>query len=357
MLLSKISQHDKFYLYGAQVVAYGAYRAIKYLIGKRPVAFLVGSISGNPSQIDGIAVTTCEKVDKQALIIVAVTELLQGEIVSALRRDGFDNLFLLTAQEEHRLMTAYFARHDLFPVVDTAVKKESGVAKVSTATPDFVLYEVCNYRDKPVTSPPNLHPFEIRIQAGAALTKERIASLTDDTGQNISDRNKQYCEMSAVYWIWKNRRHDWVGIEHYRRHLLVTPDMLSDEVDAILPLPYMCYSNTLAQFRRFVGEDVVTALLKALQELHPSEYPRYLAVLEDEYQYTYNLLCSRWSVFDDYCAWFFHITEYMESMADEVADINNTRALSYVAEVLTNLYFRANSRSLRLRHVEKGVYV
>ncbi|MBR6268426.1 MAG: DUF4422 domain-containing protein [Selenomonadaceae bacterium] len=61
----------------------------------------------------------------------------------------------------------------------------------------------------------------------------------DNTGKNISARNKQYCEMTATYWVWKNTHHTWKGIEHYRRHLLVKPEMLAEDVDAILPLTYV----------------------------------------------------------------------------------------------------------------------
>ena len=348
MVIDFVCSRDKFYIYGAQVVAYGAYRAIKYLTGQVPQGFVVSNAQDQPKQIEGIPVITPEYLPRVAFVIVAVTELLQEAVVKSLRQHGISDFFLLTAHEEHLLMRAYFYSFGLFPTASI----------FTDATPkDFALYEVCNYRDKPLSSPPTLQTFEQTIQAGAALTDKRIAQLTDDSGQNISAKNPQYCEMSAVYWIWKNQWHDWVGIEHYRRHLLVTPDMLVNEVDAILPLPYMCYPNTLAQFRRFVGEDVVAALLKALQELHPREYPHYLVILESEYQYTYNLLCARWSVFDDYCAWFFRITEYLEGMADKVPDIRNTRAISYVAEVLTNLYFRVNAERLRVWHVGKEIYV
>ena len=163
--------------------------------------------------------------------------------------------------------------------------------------------------------------------------------------------------MTATYWVWKNTTHDWKGIEHYRRHLLVSPAMLTDDVDAILPLPYLCYPNTVAQFRRFVGEDVLEALLETLQHLHPKEYNDYLSILHGPYQYTYNLICARRAVFDDYCDWFFRITEYMETLADRVPALAETRALSYVAEVLTNLYFMSHQDSLRIRHVEKAIYV
>ena len=347
MVIDVIKGYGSFYIYGAQVVAYGAYKAIRHLCGRTPVCFLVGDLDGNPSQIDGVAVRMPDRVPKDALLLICVTELLQGEIVASLKERGVENLFLLSQHEEHLLMSAYFADIGKFPVAE-ARKGEPA---------DFSMYEVCNHRDKPLAGHPNLRPFERSIQAGADLTEKRIASLLDNTGTNLSLRNRQYCEMTATYWVWKNTRHDWVGIEHYRRHLLVTPEMLAEDVDAVLPLPYVCYPDTVAQFRRFVSQDVLHALLKALKELHPKEYDGYLAILHGQYQYTYNLVCARRQVFDDYCAWFFRITEYMEGMADEVPEIGNTRALSYVAEVLTNLYFMSHQDVWRIRHAEKAIYV
>lgn len=346
MVIDEIQKVFQFYIYGAQVVAYGAYTAIKHLCGSTPVCFLVSDLGDNSSQIDGVKVCTPDLVPRDALILLCVTELLQGEIATSLKARGFKNLFLLTQHEEHLLMSAYFASIGKFPVVEA----RGGEAA------DFAMYEVCNHRDKPLMGHPSLLPFEYAIQAGADLTEKRIASLLDNTGTNISKRNKQYCEMTATYWVWKNTCHDWVGIEHYRRHLLVVPEMLAENVDAILPLPYTCYPDTVAQFRRFVSEDVLDALLRALKELHPKEYDSYLAILQGQYQYTYNLVCARRQVFDAYCAWFFRITKRMEGMAEDVPEIGNTRALSYVAEVLTNIYFMTHQDVWRIRHAEKAIY-
>ena len=105
-----VKQSDTFCIYGAQVVAYGAYVAIKGLCGRRPEAFLVSSMEGNPGEIDGVPVRTPEGMDRDALVIVAVTELLQGEITAHLRELGCTNVLVLTQEEEHRLMGAYFAR-------------------------------------------------------------------------------------------------------------------------------------------------------------------------------------------------------------------------------------------------------
>ena len=39
----------------------------------------------------------------------------------------------------------------------------------------------------------------------------------DDTGDHISEKNPYYCELTGIYWLWKNVRCDIVGICHYRR--------------------------------------------------------------------------------------------------------------------------------------------
>ena len=348
MLTEKLVKYEKFYIYGAQVVAYGAYIAINHLCHKKPECFLVSNLENNPTEIDGIAVKLPNDISDKAFVIVAVTELLQGEIVKYLRDKDITNVFCLTQHEEHILMSAYFSSISQFPLVKTTTENTNL---------DLAMYEVRNHRDKPLSTRPALLEFEHTIQAGAAITGERIATIADNTGDNISERNQQYCEITATYWVWKNTQHQWKGIEHYRRHLLVQPIMLTDDTDAILPLPYICYPNTLTQFRRFVGEDVVQALLHALKYLHPDEYDDYVNILCGRYQYTYNLVCARESVLNDYCSWFFRITEYMETLDDTVPDMKNTRALSYVAEVLTNIYFMSHKDVWQIRHTEKEIFI
>ena len=339
----------RFVIYGAQVVACGAYTAIHHLCGCTPEFFAVSSLENNPNDIDGIQVRPYEFIPKDVLIVVAVTELLQDAIVSHLKTKGYEKIFILTQNEEHILMSEYFKSIGKF---QSAIEFEN----YSEFPSDFVLYEVRNHRDKELSYPPELMSYEKTIQAGAGITDIKIADITDDTGINISEKNKMYCELTATYWVWKNTNHSWCGIEHYRRHLLVESDMFN-VADAILPLPYICYPNTLAQFRRFVNEDVCNLLLRALKDLHPNKYKEYIEILYGNYQYTYNIFCAKKEVFDDYCAWFFNITEYIEKISSDFPVIKETRALSYVAEVLTNLYFMSNKNRIRIIHTAKRIFV
>ncbi len=57
------------------------------------------------------------------------------------------------------------------------------------------------------------------LQVGAALSSEHFPEYTwDDTGDNISIKNKQYNELTALYWARHNSQADIVGLVHYRRY-------------------------------------------------------------------------------------------------------------------------------------------
>lgn len=81
------------------------------------------------------------------------------------------------------------------------------------------------------------------INAGRALTCQNsengewlIANtIGDNTGDNISAKNKSYNEMTAIYWAWKNQdklgNPAAIGFEHYRRHLVLNESLHHEGTD------------------------------------------------------------------------------------------------------------------------------
>ncbi len=105
------------------------------------------------------------------------------------------------------------------------------------------IYVAGSVYDKPLQDDYTFIKEEVSLQVGAALAGKRLApdAVPDCDGDNISEKNRQFCELTGLYWIWKNAREDYVGLVHYRRHFLL-PDnwperMEANRVDVILPVP------------------------------------------------------------------------------------------------------------------------
>ena len=57
----------------------------------------------------------------------------------------------------------------------------------------------------------------VPMHVGAA-GKEKFGFTADCTGDNISEKNPLFCELTGLYWAWKNLDYDWLGLVHYRRY-------------------------------------------------------------------------------------------------------------------------------------------
>ena len=48
--------------------------------------------------------------------------------------------------------------------------------------------------------------------------KQDLGYIGDNTGDNISSMNPYFCELTGIYWAWKNMHADYIGLCHYRRY-------------------------------------------------------------------------------------------------------------------------------------------
>ena len=55
------------------------------------------------------------------------------------------------------------------------------------------------------------------VQVGTE-NKESLGYQPDNDGENISSKNPYFCELTGLYWAWKNLDADYIGLSHYRRH-------------------------------------------------------------------------------------------------------------------------------------------
>ena len=202
-----------------------------------------------------------------------------------------------------------------------------------------------------------VHP----VQAGAALTDVCVADIQDNAGENISSKNVNYCELTAMYWLSKHISSEYMGLFHYRRMLDVKEDDLyrlrEGDVDVILPYPTVHYPNIGEHHKRYLKEADWDAMVQALQEVSPEYYEHFEEVFKGQYFYNYNMLIAKEQVFKDYCDWLFAILERTEELSVPKGCERADRYIGYMGENLTTLYFMVNKDKLNIVHAGRKMLI
>lgn len=173
------------------------------------------------------------------------------------------------------------------------------------------------------------------IHVGKANSKYDLGIQGDDTGDNISKENPHFCELTGLYWAWKNMKPvDYIGLCHYRRYFnfhshgsyfsdytivkskdfknidLSIPDMdkLFAKFDVIISKPRVYpYSLAINYSACQVSEDLMT-LCDVVKDLYPNYEKDINEVLFANNKLShYNMVIFRWKDFDNYCTWLFEI--------------------------------------------------
>lgn len=199
---------------------------------------------------------------------------------------------------------------------------------------------------------PKLQGYQV-IQVGAA-GKESFGFLKDDLNDNISIKNPNYCELTGIYWIWKNREDDYVGIVHYRRFFSKSfwgKPILEEEIRSIL-----CKYDVILPFCRKLKKTVREQYcansgfkedLKKIEEIIKRIYPDYLEdykqILDNRWCFFFNMMISSKEWFDEYCKWLFSILFEFEKVVDfsEYNDYQK-RVFGFISERLLTLYIFHN---------------
>lgn len=182
------------------------------------------------------------------------------------------------------------------------------------------------------------------VFAGAALSKEDLPYQRDDEGENISAKNKTYCELTALYWAYKHIKADYIGLCHYRRYFDLSG---MTEFDVILPKKRHYYIETVYdQFKHAHGSE---GLDKA-REVIKSHYPDYLPFFDEQMKnrslHIYNMFIMRKDLFDNYCSFLFGVLEKVEEELGEIS-----RLYGFIGERLLDVYVQRNN----ILYLETGI--
>lgn len=316
-------------------------------------AYLYDNEEPNRKEIDGVPVRYFDETTKlhtEWPVYLGTRGLYHVRLTEKLHRMGMKNIIPVTPELDcelrNRFLELYFA------------EQEREYPKLDSQMDEACIYIARSVFDKPIQKEYKLSKFQREIQVGAALTDQRICRLTDDTGEHISDKNRQFCELTALYWIWKNAHQEVVGLEHYRRHFLLGKRWLSDmknrEIDVILPTPLFVSPSIAQNYReRHVASDW-DFMMDYIKKIYPNYYREASDFFDTNLYSPCNMFIMRKRVLDDLCAWLFPILFICAEHGGTREDRYQNRYPGFLSERLMTFFFEKNRERYRVVYADKN---
>ncbi len=222
------------------------------------------------------------------------------------------------------------------------------------------IYVASSVLDKPLEDSYTLIKEEAVLQVGAALTEKRLpqAAFLDCEGDNISHKNRQYCELTGLYWIWKNAVEDYVGLVHYRRHFLL-PDhwferMVGNRVDVILPVPLYVAPSIAGNYRERHTASDWDCLMAYFKTNILDEYEEARHFFDGNLYSPCNMLIAKKEALDSLCEWMFPIVSAVAEHGGEKGDAHQNRYPGFVSERLITYFFESHRGKYRVVYANKN---
>ncbi len=217
-------------------------------------------------------------------------------------------------------------------------------------------------------------PGYVTLQVGSALATSRFGMEHDDVGANISRLNANFCELTGLYWIWKNDNSHIVGLNHYRRYFeprlhdgvlfkghkvaqSIDFQELSDGADIIVPPPMQWHSHERipislndAYGAVHVSHDIFVVRREVLR-LFPEYKDAYDFVMNSHLCSQHNMFVAKKTIMDNYCEWLFTVLFTLEPLIPyEFYDRYQARVFGFISERLFNVWLCMHRGQLKVAY-------
>lgn len=186
----------------------------------------------------------------------------------------------------------------------------------------------------------------------------------DDEGDfQISKKNSNYCELTGLYWIWKNTNEEYVGLCHYRRYFINKKgDIINDselaniinKCDIILPKRWYYFKDIYTNYKESHYIKDLDLCKKIIEEDYPEFLDSYNKVMKRNYIFLYNMFICKKSLIDEYCEWLFSIFDKLEKQIDiSEYDDYQKRIFGFLSERLFNVWIEYKNLNIKELDVVK----
>ena len=210
-------------------------------------------------------------------------------------------------------------------------------------------------------------PVYVPVQVGAACNKDAegnpvdLGFLKDNTGDNISAQNPHFCELTGLYWAWKNLEADHLGLVHYRRYFgspkktkakdLYEIILSGEEADrlfqkhrVLVPSRRNYYIETLySHYAHTHYAEHLDETRKIIEDICPDYLGAFDTVMAQRSGYMFNMCVMDRELMDAYCEWVFRILFRLEdALKSQEAELSFYQGRFYgrVSEIIFNVWLQ-----------------
>lgn len=166
--------------------------------------------------------------------------------------------------------------------------------------------------------------------------KNDLGYIGDNIGNNISNKNPEYCELTGIYWTWKNLDNDYLGIVHYRRYFTKKgfflrsidkkrKDILNKkdwenilkENDIVVPDKRKYYIETNEQhYLHAHPREQFDVAKQVIAEIFPEYIKGWNILMNRTWAHMFNMFVMKKEYFDEFCTWWFSVMFEVERRLD-----------------------------------------
>ena len=195
--------------------------------------------------------------------------------------------------------------------------------------------------------------------------KDNHGYTSDDTGENISSKNNEYCELTGLYWMWKNSKADIIGLVHYRRYFakrkygkrLEQKDLeeIFQNYDIILPKKTTSlFKNVYEDYAHWNYAKDLDLCKEAISHQCPEYIESFDKIMNGNSLYYYNMFIAPKEIISNYCEWVFPILEEVEKKVDMTGyDDYQKRIYGFLTERLFDVWI--DRENLKVKECELKV--
>lgn len=202
-----------------------------------------------------------------------------------------------------------------------------------------------------------------------AKGKDSIGYQRDDDGENISELNPYFCELTGLYWAWKNLDSDYIGLAHYRRHFSSNPhskdvwrnvlkktDIETDlgKIKAFIPNKRHYWIESLySHYKHTHHIFQLDETRKIIEEKCPEYIESFDKACKRKWGYMFNMMIMEKDLYSSYCSWLFSILfELKDRLGEEGLTPFHSRYYGRISEIIFNVWIEQKIKDGTIKKLE-----